>query len=155
VASRRLVVQDDEVTHLVELVDLQTVVFLGVGRIERAIREDRSELRDTALDEMNARRLERLQEYPCEAERDQVLVTELATSARRKAQKARLGLRSAVEIREQCGCGLVVTDVAAAVDIPVADSMLQRNSPLPPGRVSQGARERPELARTRAGYGDG
>jgi len=39
VAAGRLVVKDDEVPHLVVLVDLQAVVLIGIAGIEAAIRE--------------------------------------------------------------------------------------------------------------------
>ena len=39
VAAGRLVVQDDEVAHVLVFVDLQAVVLLGIAGIEAAIRE--------------------------------------------------------------------------------------------------------------------
>ena len=52
----------------------------------------------------------------------------------------------AVEIRQQRGGRLVIADVPAAVDIAIANAMLQRNAPLPTRCACGGACERRELA---------
>ena len=56
-----------------------------------------------------------------------------------EAQAIGRGLRRAVEIGEQLRLGLVIGEIVAAIDQPVADPVLQRNAPLPAGGVRGGA----------------
>ena len=104
--------------------------------------------RDRDLDQVDAGRFERLEESAREADGDAVAIPRLAAPAGREPQRPRIGQRLAVEPRQQLRGGLVVADEVAAVDVAVADAVLQRNAPLPARLARRGARvgrQRPDV----------
>src|SRR5690606_8029442 len=118
-----------------------------------AIREQAHEVGERALNQVDARRLERLQESRGKTQRDAVLLPGFLAPTGHETNRARIGERLAVEVRQQHGGGFVIADVFAAVNVSVADAMLQRNAPLP----ARGARRRSgvwrELSADRARHG--
>src|SRR5690606_32263788 len=97
VAARRVVMEHDEIANAFPRERREPVVFRDLRFIEALCREERQELRDAGLDEVDARRFERLHEAGREPERDAVLVPELLASARRKTQQTRFSERTAVQ----------------------------------------------------------
>src|SRR6185295_15541605 len=100
----------------------------------------RGELRQAALDQVDAGGLERLEKPRRQPERDAVAVPEFAASAGGEAQRARVGQWLAIQVRQQCRRGLVIAHEGARIDVAIADPMLQRYPPLPAGGVRRGAR---------------
>src|SRR5690606_17726264 len=150
-----MVMQDDEVPSAFPSARAESVVLVDLDRIEPAAGKQCQQPRDAYLHEMNARRLERLHEAARQTEPDAVLVPELLAPAGREAQKARLCQRPSVQIREQCRSRLVVADEAAAIHVPVANAMLQRDAPLPAGGVCRRACVGRQLATAVARHGHG
>ena len=103
------------------------------------------------LDQMDAGRFQRLDEARRQADRDDVADPGLAPPAGREPKRPRLGHRLAVEVGEQGRSRLVLADVARAIDVAVADPVLQRDAPLPAGLARDRARvrrDRLDAART-------
>src|SRR5688572_26336195 len=96
-ARRRAVVQDDEVADSLELLDDLLVVVRDVRGIERCVRKVIDEAVEPADDELDARRLERLEKARRESERHAVPVPELAAAPRDEAQDSRLCERRLAE----------------------------------------------------------
>ena len=101
---------------------------------------------------MDAGGFQRFEKAAGEPQRDAVLVPELLAPAGREAQEPRLRQRLAVQVGQQRGRRLIVADEAAAIDIAVADAMLQRNAPLPAGLARRGARVGRQGAGALAGH---
>src|SRR6185437_16698808 len=107
------------------------VVALAIGALKLPVREEFEQHRDAALDEMDARRLEGLEESASEAERHAVLRPRLAAASRREAQRQGFRDPRVIETVEQQIARAVVIHEAAAIDMTIAGAMLQRNTPLP------------------------
>src|SRR3954471_18968466 len=95
---------------------------------------------------MDAGGLERLNEPRAQAESDAVAVPELDATARHETDEARFGQRLAVlGHAEQVLPRFLVADVLARVDVAGADTVLQRNAPVP----ARAARDRGGVRRPR------
>src|SRR6185312_10573898 len=147
------IVEHEKIADPRVLVTHQPVVLGGFRRIERAIGKQGEELDDAALDRVAARRLQGLQESGGGADRNAVAVPELLAAARREMQLPRARQRRAFETPEQCRGRFIFTEVSTAVHIAIADALLQRNAPLPPGAARRRARARYQLRGTGARYG--
>src|SRR5260370_22698982 len=130
-ALPRLVVQDDEVPDAFVFQERLAVVFLDEKGIAVPVGKEPHQFRDTGLDEMTARGLQRLQEAACEAEGHAVPAPELAAPPRGELQHLRLSECLPIQIGQQCSGSLVIAEVPTAVDVAVAGPVLQGNSPLP------------------------
>ena len=147
--------EDDEVADVLEQVLHLLVIFVALDRVEALVREERDQLGDAALDEMDAGRFERLDEAARQAHRDDVAVPGLLAAAGGEGEAARVRERLALEIVEQHPLRLVVADMRARIDVAVAHPVLQRDSPLPAGFVRGGAGEGIGIAGIGGRDGDG
>src|SRR5256884_2406990 len=138
----REVVQDQEVADALVLDRRLLVVAVDEHGPAVSVRQQVDEPRDTGLDQIDAGRLERLHESTRQSDGDAVFVPEFLAHAGCELQDARLGEGSAVEVTHQRAVRFVVADVGAGIDMAVADAVLQRYAPLPPGRTRRGARVR-------------
>src|SRR5207302_6229394 len=129
----REVVQDQEVADALELERRLLVVTLDHNGTEIALRHQIDQPPDTGLDEVDARRLERLHETAGQAYRHAVAVPELPAPTGGEFEDPRLRERAAVEVAHQRAVHFVVADVLARIDVAVAGAVLQRYAPLPPG----------------------
>ena len=66
--------EDDEVADVLEHVLHLAVIFVALERVEAPVREQREQLGDAALDEVDAGRFERLDEPARQAQRNDVRV---------------------------------------------------------------------------------
>src|SRR5690348_8453786 len=132
--------RNEEVTQPLVLVAREAVVLRRQHRIETAVREEIDEPRGRVLDELNPGRLERLEEARGEPHRDTVAAPGLAAHPGGELEQPRLAQGSSLEAAEELCPGFVVRHQPAAIDVSVADTMLQRNPPLPP--CSAGGRYR-------------
>src|SRR5580704_10795047 len=123
--------QNDEISNLVVFVHLQLVVLIGIARIKGPVGKNGCQLSYAALNHVNGGRFEGFEEAAGQTERDTILVPEFLAPAGGESQEARLCRGFAVQIRQQRCRRLIVTDEAAAVDIAIADPVLQWNAPLP------------------------
>ncbi len=82
---------------------------------------------------MDTGRLQWLKETARESHRDDVPVPRQSAHPRRKAKHARLSRGLTIEIPHQDRRRFVLAHVPTAEDVPVTDSVLQRNTPLPTG----------------------
>src|SRR5690606_2996115 len=133
VPLRCAVVQDDEVSDLFEIRDHATVVLASQRGIAVAIREVAKEELDAAGDEVDGRRLERLDEAGGKTERQAIVFPELPTMAGREWNDLRLFERGAVDRSHERRSGFRVAAEAARIDIAVSEPMLQRDAPTPAG----------------------
>src|SRR6476469_8660243 len=88
-----LVVRDDEVTHVLILGARLQIVLVDVRCGETGRGKHGEQPVDTGLDQVDARRLERLQEPGGKADRDDVLVPRLEPATRGEANGPRIGKR--------------------------------------------------------------
>src|SRR5438309_1170515 len=116
-SARDLVVGDDEVSHILIFGVRLKVILLDVGSRESRGWEHREKPVDRGLNEMNAGRLERLEEAGREANRDDVLVPRLEPPTGSEAHRSRVGERFAVEIGEKRLAHLLVADQVGRIDI--------------------------------------
>ena len=100
-----------------------------------------------AHDQVDAGGFERFEESRGQSQRDAVAIPEQLAPAGDKAQEARVGQRLLAHRAHQVVERLGVAQVGAAVDVAVADAMLQRDAPLPAGGPRRGQR----VGRARAG----
>ena len=98
-----------------------------------------------SLDEVDARRFQRLDKSRREANCDDIAHPSLPAAPGRESQSSRIRHRLAVEVRKQDRRSLVLADVSRTMDVSVTDPVLERNSPLPTGF----ARDRPRIRRDR------
>ena len=89
---------------------------------------------------MDAGRFKRLHESAGQADRDAVAMPLLLPGAGAEAQEIGLGQDFPGNVAEQPLERRIPLQTATAIDNPVADSVLQRNPPLPTGVVRHGAR---------------
>src|SRR5690606_25247266 len=155
VALVGVIMQHEEITDAFELPGHGAIVWLDLDRGDVAIGEERHEVGEAALDQVDAGRLERLEESGRQPERETVLVPKLLAASCDEFDDARLGAWGAIQIREQGRNRLIVADVLARIDIAVADAMLQRNAPLPAGFARGGTRVRRELTAALTRYRHG
>jgi len=134
-ALHGVVMQDEKIPDALVLQGADTVVFGDHQRIEITIGKQRQQPADRGLNQVNAGRFQRLHEAGGKTDGDAVAIPRCTPASGDEAQRTRLAQRFAVEVREQGRGRLVVADVLAAIDVAVADPMLQRNAPLPAGRV--------------------
>src|SRR6185369_10373764 len=99
--------------------------------VEPVAGEHEQEARDHRLDEMDARRFERLEKSAGESDGDDVLLPDFLAPSGLETKRPRIGLRGAIETREQLRRGFIVRQVFAAICVAVAGAMLQRDAPLP------------------------
>ena len=145
-AVRDLVVQHDEVADVLDLVARLAVVLGHVGGADALGREGLQQPHDAALDEVDAGGLQRLDEAAGQADGHAVAAPGLVPLAGRELDEPRLRQRGALHLAQQLLARLLVGQVAAAVDQPVAHAVLQRNAPLPAGLVRDGPRVGHRLA---------
>src|SRR5262249_38058048 len=74
-----------------------------------------------------------------EPDRDAVLAPRARAPPGPELDDPRLCQDIALDVREQCLLRLVIADVSAAIDHPVAHAMLQRDTPLPARIARDGA----------------
>ena len=98
-APSDLVVRDDEVAHVLEFEPRLPIIFVDVGRGETGRREQRQQLVDAGLDQMDAGRFQRLEEAGRRPDRNDVLLPRLQAPARPEADRPRIGQRFTVEVR--------------------------------------------------------
>ena len=106
---------------------------------------------DSRFDELDARGFQWLEKSPREPQSHAIAVPELAAVPGRKSQEVRLGLALAFEVVDERSGGLVVTEMAAAIDVAISNTMLQRYAPLPAGSKRRRPCIRSEIAGGRAG----
>ena len=152
--------QDQEVADAV-IFHVDHAIILGtVGsgdpRRRGILREKLDQLRDRHLREVDAGRFERLEESRGEPDRDDVADPAVAAATGAEFEEARVGKRRALDRRDQRIGGRLIRHMRAGIDIAIADAVLERDPPLPPGRFRRGSRiglDR-SLGR-RARHGDG
>ena len=93
------------------------------------MREQAHEPQERGLDHVDAGRLQGFKETAGQAHGHAIAIPDLAPLARHERNRARLGGRLAIEMREQDRGGLVLIHVVAGVDVAVAGAVLQRNAP--------------------------
>ena len=116
--------EDDEVPDALVLEVRPPVELVDVDGIEATRGKEAGEADDDRLNEVDAGRLERLEEAARKTDRHAVLVPQLAALAREELDVARGTRRSAVESRQENRGRLVVGDVLARVHVAIADAML-------------------------------
>ena len=126
------VMQHDEIADPFGLDGQFGIVGIDIPRVEIPIREVLEQVIDTAGNEMDARRFQWLKEARCQAERDAVASPVPASTAGNKAKEAWFGHRRLPDRGKQVCTGVLVAAVRARIDVPVPETMLQRNPPLPP-----------------------
>src|SRR5258708_16749912 len=104
---------------------------------------------------MNAGRLERLQEAAGQPDRHNILTPHFAALAGLKWNEARLRDGGALQVVEQCCCGLGVAAVLTAEYVAGAGTVLQRNAPLPSRCARRGSSEGLRRRAPFRGYGHG
>src|SRR3546814_10685388 len=139
--------EDDEVADAFIIEADAGVICVDIGGAEIAARKMREQLGDAVLDQMDARRFERFEESRSEPERDDIGVPRALPHPRAKAQRSRFGERAALDVGEQDRGRFIFADEVAAKDMAVARTVLERDTPLPAGRV----RDRLCLGTRRAG----
>jgi hypothetical protein len=97
-------VQHDEVADALVLEARLAVVFAALDLVEAAVREEVDQALDRRLDQMDAGRLDRLEEAAGQADGDHVAVPGLLAHPGLELDQARLGQRLAVEIGQQGRC---------------------------------------------------
>src|SRR5688572_29866801 len=143
-----MIVQHYEIADVLDLRAHLLVELVDVGLLDRGAREHLHQPDHAALDQVDAGRLQRLDEAAGQTDRDAILLPVLATLARAEFDHTRLGQHLAFDVRQQSLLRLLVRQIAAAVHDAVADAVLQWNAPLP----SCLARDRPSV---RPGFADG
>src|SRR6185312_2719413 len=96
-----------------------------------AVRKEREQPPEPGLDQMNAGRLERLQEPRGEPERETIADPGARAAAGLEAQMPGSGYRRALQALQQVRRGFVIRKMRAGIHVAVTDAMLQRNAPLP------------------------
>src|SRR6185295_599279 len=141
-----MIVQHDEIADVLDLRAHLVVELVDVGLLDGGAREHLHQPDHAALDQVDAGRLQRLDEAAGQTDRDAVLLPVLAALTRAELDDARLGQHFAFDVRQQRLLRLVVWKVAAAEHDAVADAVLQRNAPLPSCLARDRARVRPGFA---------
>ncbi len=128
------VVQQQEIAHAPEFELEDPVVAVDIGRLEMAVGEELQQHGDAALDQVDAGGFQRLQEARRQPQRHAIFVPGLLAPAGGEAQRQRFGQRLAFEIGQQRLAAPSSSPMKrAAIDMAVADAVLQRNAPLPAG----------------------
>ena len=153
IALGRVVVQDDEVAHLLELGLRAGVETVDIGLFETGAREHLQQFGDAGLDQVDRGRFQGFDEARGQADGDAVLHPGLFAPPGDEADQPRIGQRLAVQIGQQCAVGLVVGNVGRRVDIAIADPVLQRDAPLPARFTRRGPRVGREGLDTLARHG--
>ncbi|VVT14865.1 conserved hypothetical protein [Sphingomonas aurantiaca] len=160
VARRGVIMQDQEIADAVIFHVDHAVEFGPVRRGDTVsahiLREQLDQLRDRHLREIDARRFERLEEPRRKADRDDVADPAAAAATGAELENSRIGERRALDRGDQCIGGGLVREMRARIDIAVANAVLERDAPLPPGWFRGRARiglDRP--VRRGAGHRDG
>src|SRR6188768_1005797 len=105
------------------------VVFIDVSLTDSVAREHLQKPPDAALNKVNARGFERLDEAAGQADGDAIAFPCLAALAGPELDDARLGEHLALYVGQQPLFGRIVGEITAAVHHSVADAMLQRDAP--------------------------
>src|SRR5690606_36172192 len=148
--------EHDEIADAFQLALRLIVEAIGQRGVDAAERERLDQPRHAGHDRMDAGRFERFDEAARKAERDAILVPDLAAAPGAETDQARLGDELSFEPLEQEGMRLVVGHVIAAIDETVADAGLERDAPLPSplvrhrAGVRNGSPDRMRLDRQRA-----
>ena len=138
-----MIVKDDEVAHRLVAVDHVAVVFVALDRADAAVGKQREQLLDAVLDQVDAGRFQRLEETRRQADaRRHSLPTPCLRRPAVKRRRLRLGDRLAFEVRAACRSASRRAMKRAAIDVAVAGAVLQRDAPLPAGRMRGRARVR-------------
>ena len=149
------IVQHEEIADALVFAGEDAVVALGVGGRAGPVGQQRQEHGQTAMHQMQPGRFQRFEKAGGQPQRQAVAAPHPAAASGDEAQRARRADRRAVQPRHQLRLRRVVVDEAAAIDIAVADAVLQRDAPLP-ARLApdgQGVRRRRRVAG--ALHGDG
>ena len=149
----KFVVQDDEVADAFVLKAALPVVLLNVHRVEALIREVVDESGNLRLHQMNGSRLQGFHETAGQTDRHHIAVPALLAQSRYELEAPWLGQRLAVQIGQQGRGRFVVADKLTAVDVAIANAVLQGNTPLPAGPVRRGAGVGQQLWRRFTGNG--
>ena len=134
-----LVMQDDEIAHFFPLELALGIEALGMACELAAEGKKPHQANQGRGDQVNAGRLERLQETGRETQRDTVPVPGLLPAPGAEFELPRFSDRRTCQVLQQERTRLVVGTETAAVDDAVAGAMLQRDAPLP----ADGVRHRP------------
>ena len=126
-----LVVQDDEIAHFFPLEPALGVEALGLMFELAAEGEKPHQANQGGGNQVNAGRLERLEEAGRETQRDTIPLPGLLPAPGAEFELPRFGDGRTCQVLQQERTRLVVGTEAAAVDDAVAGAMLQRNAPLP------------------------
>ena len=116
--------EDDEVADAFELQDHLAIVFVAVGGLDVAGREERDEAGDAGLDEVDGGGFQGFQEAGCQAQRDDIAVPELFAAAGDKADDARIGEGVAFQIFQEDLGGAVLAHMGAGENMAVAGAVL-------------------------------
>ena len=108
VALGGLVMQDDEIAHVIEQLAHAAVVLVALQRADRLAGKQREQPRDAVLDQVDAGRFERLHEARRKPDGDDIVDPALFAAARWRSASARFGQRLAVEIGQQDRLRLVL-----------------------------------------------
>src|SRR6185437_7068318 len=125
------VMQNEKIAHALVFEGGQAIVFGADDRIEIAVGKVREQSGEACLNEMNAGRLERLEEAGRQSERQTVADPYPIAAPRLEAQEPGSRALRAFEARGKSRAGLVVGKMRARINVAVANSMLQRDPPLP------------------------
>ena len=154
-ARRGVIVQDQEVAHVEHFLPEHAVELSRQQRRAIGRGEERQQLGNAALDQVDAGRFQWFEEAARQADRDDIGAPRLASHAGREADQARIGERRPVHPGDQRRARRLFVLKAAREDIAVADPVLERDAPAPTrlrrGRTGEGRAADLRRARRRPG----
>jgi len=101
VALRRAIMQHQEVADIDVFLHRELVVTVDLHLVEAARRKPGHQSRDAGLDQVDAGGFKRLEESAGKADRDHVLYPGFPAMAGEETERARVGQRLSIEVREQ------------------------------------------------------
>ncbi len=116
--------QDDEVARVLVHFAHLAIIFVSLDRVEVRVREQREQLHDPALDEMDACRFQRFHETARQPKRDHVGIPGKPPPPGRERQAARVGQGFTFQVGKQLGFCVSVGLMSARVDETVAHPVL-------------------------------
>ena len=125
------IMQHQEVPDPLELQIHKTIILVVITIRAGAIREERNQVHNPALNQIDAGRFQRLEKPTGQANRDTVFIPQFPPFAGQEEKLLRISQGLPFQILHQRIDGVLVTDIAIAIDMAVADPVLQRNAPLP------------------------
>src|SRR5690606_8046828 len=135
VALVEVVVQHDEITHVLQLLAVDLVVAVHRRLADALEREELHQAGDRAQGQVDAGGLQRLDEAARQAEGDHILVPGLEPAPGAERDDPRVTQRLGRVLGKQLGGGLVIGHVRIGIHDAAPDAVLERNLPVPAGLV--------------------